>query len=160
MSQAKFWVIALVSCLTVGTASNQQATAQQGSVDLRGNWKESSAIFYWSKSSNGCEANNRVVSRKLTISQKGSSLAILPFRYWGNPQGQRGAYGESTVKVSGKTVSFTLKGGGFTAKYKGTISNDGNQVSGQVACTHNSGKANPDVPFTLTRLGSPINGLD
>jgi hypothetical protein len=29
-----------------------------------------------------------------------------------------------------------------------------------VVCTHTSGKAKSDVPFTLTRLGSPpINGL-
>jgi hypothetical protein len=168
MGQPKFWVIALVSCLTVCTAPNQQATAQpkQGGVDLKGNWKESSRVFYWSNSSNGCKASPNVAGRNLTVEEKSNSLTIPTFRYWGSPQGQRGAYGATTPKLSGRTVSFTIKGGGFTARYKGRISNNGNQVTGRIVCTHSSGKAKADVPFTLIRLkpsgkpfSPPINGL-
>ncbi|HEY9695048.1 MAG TPA: hypothetical protein V6D15_22835 [Oculatellaceae cyanobacterium] len=162
---AKFRLIALVSCL-ICTATTQQLPAQAkvGGVNLMGNWKESSRVFYWSNSSKGCKANPNVAARKLSVNKKGSSMTIPTFRYWGSPQGQRGAYGAATPKVAGRAVSFTIKGGGFVARYNGTISNDGNKVTGQILCTHSSGKTKASVPFTLTRLNPvrytpPLNGL-
>jgi len=155
MQHAKFWAIALASFLTVFPTLNQEATAQpkQRGVDLRGNWTEKSRVFARSGKV-GCQSTPREGSRKLTItSHKGSSITIPSFRYWSD-LGKSGSYGATTAKVSGRTVSFTIKGGGFTARYKGTINKGANKITGRVVCTYSSGKT-ADVPFTLTRLGTP-----
>ena len=170
MHRAKFCVIALTSFLTVFPGQIQPANSQtKKAVNLKGVWTEQSRTFYWATpGSVGCQSTSSTGVRKVTVTQsKGGNLIIPPFRYWSSPQGKSGAYGSTSVKLSGRVLSFTIKGGGFTAQYKGTISNDGNKITGRVVCSHTSGKAKADVPFTLTRFSTsnqqrknpPVSGL-
>ena len=174
MHRFKYWAIALISVLTICPTQNEQAIAQArgGRVNLTGRWRVTSPAFHSIiPRETGCHSGSLPGSRlpatstaTLNIIQKGSSVAIPPFRSWVNVRQKRsGVFAIANSKVSNNVLTWTERGGGFTSSFKGTISKDGKKVTGRVFCQHTSGKATAQGPFSLTRIVSktvqpPING--
>lgn len=174
MGRLKYGAIALLSFLTVCPLQNQQAIAQskRAGVNLTGDWRVTSPAFHSIiPRETGCHSGSLPGSKlpatataQLKIIQNGSSVKIPPFRQWVNLQENRsGIFAIGNPKVSGNVLTWTERGGGFTSKFRGTLSKDGTKVTGRVYCSHTSGKATAQGPFTLVRLPSaqpqpPITG--
>jgi hypothetical protein len=66
---------------------------------------------------------------------------------FGQPAQQVKGIPLSAIAVEGRSVSFVVKGGPEAAKFQGTLSPDGQSISGDAA------QGGYTVPFTLTRSG-------
>jgi len=168
MNRLKVATIALMSFLTVyaGVADNQQANAQtRRRVDLTGQWRVTSPAFHSIiPIERGCHSGplpgtgkaGTAVAKLNIIERPNKSVFVPPFRQWVNVAQKRSGYGAvKNAKVSGNVFSFTETGGGFTSNFKGTVSPDGNKITGKVLCKHTSGKDTASGPFTLVRLTKP-----
>ncbi|MGB3204271.1 MAG: hypothetical protein WBB28_04720 [Crinalium sp.] len=163
MQRYKYCAIALLA-LSMLSFHPEQATATPTvkRVNLTGKWIIKTPIFYSNAPrTTGCRSgaiaaidNQRFSTNRLSIIQKSNGTVILsPFRSWVNlRQKKSGKFYIKNPKLLGKIFTFTEVGGGFTEKFKGTLSKDGKKIIGHVFCQHTSGKTTATGTFTLTRI--------
>lgn len=140
------------------------AYSQLRKVDLTGNWVGKNANF--TLNDTGCtagssdgrlEINGRDTDQgvEFEVIQKGNQLTI-PDRLvtWSNG-GSRGSYTHThRGSISGSKIRIISSGnleGGFTTEAVGTISADGNTVTGEVLCRGVRGSATARGTFIWTR---------
>ncbi len=164
MQKYKYCAIALFTLLSIMPFFHQSATAvtKGKRVNLTGQWIVKSPQFYSiTPRLTGCHSGSlpglskrKFANAKLKmVHQQNGKITIQPFRSWINlQQKKREKFSISNPKVAGKIFSFTEYGGGFKEYFRGTLSKDGNTITGQVSCKHSSGKATAKGPFRLTRI--------
>jgi hypothetical protein len=89
---------------------------------------------------------------EFTMTQQGNQITFPPQNIFYSNSSSSGSYTlSSNGTVSGKQVTITISGGGFTTQGTGTISNDRNTVTGQLSCQFSGGSATANGSFTWTR---------
>ncbi|MCA1992981.1 MAG: hypothetical protein LDL41_13230 [Coleofasciculus sp. S288] len=148
--------IALISFLTPYVAHAQEVVAQSSQRSLSGVWTNKGDGFHADDS--GCHAGSRGAASRFktpefTIVQTGNSISVPGnFGGWASSDGSGGGYGNVTVgTILGNKFTLTSQAGPFTNEYTGTISNDGNTITGQVLCRVSTGSATATASFTFTR---------
>jgi hypothetical protein len=166
MQRYKYFAIALYTFLTFMPFAHQPANAATKGkrVNLTGQWIVKSPPFYSnSPQFSGCRSGSLpgldtrkfVIAKLRMVQQPNGKITLNPFRSWVNLRHKKsGKFETSDPKIVKNIFSFTQSGGGFTETFKGTLSKDGNTISGQVYCKHSSGKATAKGSFTLTRIVS------
>ena len=143
---------------TSSSTSNPTLPGSTNQIDLTGDWIESASVV--TIDNKGCtlaDGGNLIVDgqdpqhRVFTLRQSGNQLTFPTVETaWQSGSGTQSYQGS----VSGNRVTYIISGnagGGFTAQSTGTISDNGNRVSGEGICRGNSGSATANVTFTWVR---------
>lgn len=131
-------------------AVNAQTAPPAKNLDLNGIWITRNPKFGISKK--GCTflaGEYAVPASEVTLTQKGNQLTV-----------PNGSTAQHKGTVSGNVFTMlnvaTLSFGTFTSEYTGSISNDGNKITGEASCTAGAGTATARGSFTWTRK-SPLS---
>lgn len=160
MRKIAFLVFALISWLIVCPVQNEKATAQAGQYSLTGTWIARGTGF--TGDNKGCSSGlsgrltvngqDTAPGYEFTMTQQGNQITSPPQNVsYSNSTGSGSYTQSSNGTVSGKQVTSTSSGGGFTTKCEGTISNEGNTVTGQCSCQYSGGPAIATGSFTWER---------
>ena len=150
----RFFLIIFLSCncfLGFDFSQNLQVDAQQ-SFDLNGEWiMRGNTVTGDNRGctlGGNCSANGSSCSEfKVNILHQSNSIS-----YSSAVSSSGGSYVFSVRgTVSGNSINTVGTGGGFTNESQGTISNDGNTITGKGVCSYSGGPAKATQTFTLTR---------